>query len=253
MPLSKICSKAFCFLKGSEIMKELKLPSEKKKRFKGGKPFYAMLAVCLVAVCIAGYMAIEKSLTYTKPIEDPLIHSEVEKVDKPAENVIDSSSAQKESSQEEEPANTQPEDISEPTLLIWPVNGGELMKEYSADALVFSETMQDWRTHNGVDISAPVGSVVRAMANGEVKDIRKDELLGWVMDIAHGSYTASYCNLQEGMAVKVGDKVEIGAQIGGVSNEARLEMSEQPHLHLEVRKNGELIDPMSVMNNTDLE
>ena len=252
MPLSKICSKAFCFLKGSEIMKELKLPSEKKRRIKAKKPFYAFLALCLVAVCVAGYTAIEKSLSYTKPIEEPFVHNQSEKVDKPAENIVDSST-EEESTNEEKPVNTNPEPQSEPTLLIWPVNGGELAKEYSADALVFSETMQDWRTHNGIDIFAPVGTAVRAMAAGEVKDIRNDEMLGWVMDIAHGSYTASYCNLQEGMTVKVGDKVEIGAQIGGVSDQARLEMAEKPHLHLEVRKNGELIDPMSVMNNTDLE
>ena len=234
-------------------MKELKLPSEKKKRFRSGKAFYAVLAVCLVAVCVAGYMSIEKSLSYTKPIEDMNIHSEVEKVDKPAENVVESASSENGSPKEEERVDNPVEEVSEPTLLIWPVNGGELLKEYSAEALVFSETMQDWRTHNGVDIAAPAGTAVRAMAAGVVKDIRKDELLGWVMEISHGSYTALYCNLQEGMSVKVGDKVGIADQIGGVSDQAKLEMADVPHLHLEVRKNGELIDPMSVMNNTDLE
>lgn len=234
-------------------MKELKLPSEKKKRFRNGKPFYAVLAICLVAVCVAGYMSIERSLSYTKPIENPNADSGIEKVDKPAENIIESLSSDSGSHNNEEKVDKPVEEVSEPTLLIWPVNGGELLKEYSADALVFSETMQDWRTHNGVDISAPVGTAVRSMAAGVVKDIRKDEQLGWVMEISHGSYTASYCNLQEGMSVKVGDKVGIADQIGGVSDQAKLEMADIPHIHLEVRKNGELIDPMSVMNNTDLE
>ena len=236
-------------------MKELKLPSEKKSKLPGGKRFLAVLAACLIAVFVAGYIAIDRSLTYTRPVEEPPSESRTEKVDKPQKGVTEKPASESEpepSSSEKEddkPANTTPE----PTLLIWPVSGGTLMREYSADALVFSPTMQDWRTHNGVDIAAPVGTAVRAMAAGEVTAVREDEMLGRVIEIKHGSYVASYCNVQEGVAVKAGDTVGIGDQIGGVGQQARLEIGDEPHLHLEVRKNGELIDPLSVMNNTDIE
>lgn len=234
-------------------MKELKLPSEKKSKLPGGKKFFAVLAACVVAVLVAGYIAIDKSLTYTRPIEEPQPESRAEQVDKPQQDVVEKpepvSEPEPSSSETDERANTVPE----PTLLIWPVNGGTLLREYSADALVFSPTMQDWRTHSGIDIAAPVGTAVRAMAAGEVTDVREDEMLGWVIEIAHGSYVASYCNVQEGVSVKVGDTVGIGDQIGGVGQQARLEIGDEPHLHLELRKGGETIDPLSVMNKTDIE
>ena len=233
-------------------MKELKLPSEKKSKLPGGKKFFAVLAACAVAVLVAGYIAIDKSLTYTRPVEEPPSESRAEQVDKPQKGVVEKPEPVSEpepSSSEEERANAVPE----PTLLIWPVNGGTLLREYSADALVFSPTMQDWRTHNGIDVAAPVGTAVRAMAAGEVTSIREDERLGWVIEITHGSYVASYCNVQEGVAVKVGDTVGIGDQIGGVGQQARLEIGDEPHLHLELRRDGVLIDPLSVMNKTDIE
>ena len=235
-------------------MKELKLPSEKKSKLPGGKKFFAVLAACLVAVMVAGYVAIDKSLTYTRPVEEPPSESRAEQVDKPQQGVVEKPEPVSEpepdpAPEKDEPVNTVPE----PTMLIWPVDGGTLLREYSADALVFSPTMQDWRTHSGVDIAAPVGTAVRAMAAGKVTAVREDEMLGWVVEIAHGSYVASYCNVQEGVSVREGDTVGIGDQIGGVGQQARLEIGDEPHLHLEVRKDGVTLDPLSVMNKTDIE
>ena len=235
-------------------MKEFKLPSEKRKKFIMGKGFYAVLAVCMTVVCIAGYVAIQKSMYYTDT--EPMDRSDassVKQVGEPASDVVrsgDSSSSKQESSAQ---SSEEKVDVAEPTLLIWPVDNGTLQREYSANALVFSETMQDWRVHNGIDIEASVGTAVKAMANGTVKEIKKDEMLGNVVVIEHGSYTISYCNLQDGISVEKGDFVYIGDQIGGVSNTAILEIAQPSHLHLEVRKNGELIDPLTVINHKDVE
>ena len=70
-------------------MKELKLPSEKKSKLPGGKKFFAVLAACLVAVMVAGYVAIDKSLTYTRPVEEPPSESRAEQVDKPQQGVVE--------------------------------------------------------------------------------------------------------------------------------------------------------------------
>ena len=172
-------------------MKELKLPSEKKKRFDGKRGFIAVLSVCAVAVLVAGYIAIDKSLTYTRPVGEPPRGGEAEQVEKPQQGVVEKldpvSEPEPPSSEQEERANTVPE----PTLLMWPVDGGTMLREYSAEALVFSPTMQDWRTHSGIDVAAPLGTAVRAMAAGRVTSVREDEMLGWTVEIAHGSYTAS--------------------------------------------------------------
>ena len=70
-------------------MKELKLPSEKKSKLPGGKRFFAVLAACLIAVFVAGYIAIDRSLTYTRPVEEPPVESQTEKVDKPQRDVTE--------------------------------------------------------------------------------------------------------------------------------------------------------------------
>ena len=52
------------------------------------------------------------------------------------------------------------------------------MKEFCIDVPVFSFTMQDYRTHGGIDISAPVGSAVYSIASGTVTEIYSDPLFG---------------------------------------------------------------------------
>ena len=133
-------------------------------------------------------------------------------------------------------------------LYVRPVDG-EIVKPWSDGELVFSETLGDYRVHNGIDIAASVGTKVRAMADGVIADIYDDDLLGRVVEITHADGTVGrYCNLQQAglSGITAGASVKMGDVIGGVGESALGESGEQPHLHLEVERQGQHIDPQQL-------
>ena len=141
-----------------------------------------------------------------------------------------------------------PEDpvpVSEPgpTYFIWPVSG-TVENGYSMTALVFDRTMQDWRTHDGLDIAAEVGAQVRAAAAGTVSNCYYDERLGTTVVLNHGGGVESiYANLAGTPTVNTGDKVSVGQVIGAVGESALFEIGEVSHLHFAMTKDGQSIDP----------
>ncbi len=125
----------------------------------------------------------------------------------------------------------------------FPVDG-EVIAPCSVDELVFCESMQDWRTHNGTDIAAKIGDQVKAAESGKVSQVYKDELLGIVVVLDHGNNISSlYGNLQSLDFIKVGTEVQKGDIIGGIGDSGILEAKSGPHLHFEVISNGEYQNP----------
>jgi len=138
---------------------------------------------------------------------------------------------------------------NEPKVLSFePAVEGEVLVPYSGDELVKSKTMGDWRTHNGVDIGAPEGTKVHAIASGTVSDVFEDEMMGHTVVIEHkDGCKSTYSNLMKGIVVKKGQTVKAGEVIGGIGSSAIAESLEPAHLHLELTENGENIDPLSVI------
>ena len=126
---------------------------------------------------------------------------------------------------------------------IWPV-AGTVENAYSMTALVFNRTMQDWRTHDGIDIAAELGAQVKACANGRVAEIREDDLYGTTVILSHRDGLVSvYSNLAATPAVAVGDNVGVGQVIGAVGDTALCEAGEVCHLHFAMSLDGESVDP----------
>lgn len=144
------------------------------------------------------------------------------------------------------PANAPLYEIS--AEMIWPVEGGEVLHAYSAGAPVYSQTMKDWRIHTGLDISAQPQAPVMACANGQVQEVYTDSMLGNVALIEHGDYLFYYCGLGEDFQVEAGDVVAMGQQIGVVTA-VPYEAAEEPHLHIEVRRDGVAVDPQPLLDN----
>ena len=70
----------------------------------------------------------------------------------------------------EKTEETKQEEVKEP-VFIKPVEG-EIIREFAKDKLVYSETLGEWITHNGIDIKADKTTVVKASAEGKVSSIK---------------------------------------------------------------------------------
>ncbi len=137
---------------------------------------------------------------------------------------------------------------SAPTFYVRPVNG-EIHAHFSGDELVYDRTNGDWRTHNGVDFLCDNGEKVMAVADGEVKDIFTDEYYGTSVLVEHGDGIESiYLGLVTEATVFKGQKVSAGDCIGAVNSDVLFESSLPVHFHLEMTKDGERIDPLSLID-----
>lgn len=131
--------------------------------------------------------------------------------------------------------------------LLYPVESKRVTKEYSEQA-VYSETMDDYRPHTGADFSADEGDAVFSVCEGIVDTISKDDMFGNIVKITNGVYSVYYCGVKDEIAVNEGDAVSAGQVIAQVG-EVPCEGDDEPHIHMEVRVNGNSIDPMTVISN----
>lgn len=132
---------------------------------------------------------------------------------------------------------------AEPVSFVAPVVG-EIITDYAEDNLIYSETLQEWTTHLGIDIKAEKTSIVVASESGTVKSIKNDPRYGLTITISHNEgYETVYSNLLSSEFVNEGDKVEQGQTIGTVGESASFEVAEVSHLHFEMYKDGEAVNP----------
>lgn len=124
---------------------------------------------------------------------------------------------------------------------------GKLIKHHSVDVQVFSQTLQEYRTHCGIDIATAAGAEVCAVADGTVAQIWEDPLMGWCVALTHaGDCVTVYKNLAKDMAqdLAVNAEVKKGQLLGYVGDTAIMEIAEDPHLHMEMTVKGLQVDPL---------
>ena len=127
---------------------------------------------------------------------------------------------------------------------MYPVEG-EIIKEFATEKLVFSETLQEWVVHNGIDIKAERTAIVKSVEEGKVIAIKNDPRYGLTVIVEHkDGYKSIYSNLLTAEFVEEGDTVEKGQTLGTIGNSAIFEIADEPHLHFELLKDEEYIDPM---------
>ena len=121
---------------------------------------------------------------------------------------------------------------------------GNILREYAKDNLVYSATLDEWITHNGLDIAAEKTTVVKASAEGRVKSIKNDPRYGLTVVIEHtNGFSSVYSNLLTAEFVEEGETVEQGQTIATVGNTATFEIADESHLHFEILKDNESVDP----------
>ena len=135
-----------------------------------------------------------------------------------------------------------------PRLVVSPLVGEEVAA-FSVDELKYNETLGDWRTHDGIDIAAEVGTQVLAACSGTVTQVIDDDLMGTSVTIAHdGGYETVYSNLQSVPTVSEGQEVSAGEVIGSVGCTSIAEFAVPAHLHFAVTKDGVPCDPKEFLN-----
>lgn len=226
-----------------------------------GAGFYVTLGVCLVTAAVCGwYLLLDDDGGSQEPQAPPVEAAAPAEVPAEAPEAPPEPEAEPEPPSEPEaeiPAAVMPEAVitepdvpvvaEAPQLVVSPLSG-KVVTAFSVDHLVYSETMGDWRTHDGIDISAQAGTKVLAASAGTVLAVEDDALMGTTVTLEHGGgYQTTYASLQADPAVEVGDSVSAG-QIIGVVGTAPAEAAQGPHLHFSVEKDGDAVDPEAYLN-----
>lgn len=152
------------------------------------------------------------------------------------------------------PGTQQPEETppQQPKAYVLPLTEFVVGMDYSRDSeyvLVFKKTLNEYSVHNGIDFLAEEGTPVKAVNDGKVTAVNNDFGMGWTVEITHDDgYVSYYCSLGEEVAVVVGQQVECGETIGCVANTATYESLEGSHLHFEMKKDGQYVNPREVLD-----
>ncbi|MFI5208514.1 MAG: M23 family metallopeptidase [Gemmatimonadales bacterium] len=97
------------------------------------------------------------------------------------------------------------------------------------------------RPHEGIDISAPYGTIIIAAAAGRVTKVGWENGYGLTVEIDHGYGVMTRYAHQSRTAVRVGQMVKRGDKLGYVGSTG---LATGPHLHYEVRIDGRATDPL---------
>lgn len=125
---------------------------------------------------------------------------------------------------------------------------GDIVREFAKDNLIYSNTLEEWTTHMGIDIKAEKTTVVKAAEAGTVKSIKNDPRYGLTIVVEHeNGYQSVYANLLTSEFVVEGEKVEKEQSLGTVGNTAVFEVADEPHLHFEIWKDGVQVDPTTCL------
>lgn len=233
----------------------------KLKSVLSGAGFYVLLAVCLVLAAAIGYFLLftgdsepeEPQKAVSAPVRDAYIpepqpEPEPEEEEEPPVEAAAPVEVEIVPTMPEAEVDDTPVMAEPPALIVEPLKG-EVLMAFSMDQLVYSPTLADWRTHDGVDIAAAPGSTVLAATAGTVSSVEDDPLMGTTVVIDHqGGYTTTYSNLQAKPTVASGDLVTAGQIIGAVGATAAAEAAQSPHLHFAVSRDGEPVDPSEFLN-----
>lgn len=204
------------------------------------KSLYIGVALFMAGIIVSGFVSgfvLKNTVENSKNVEEQVVEEQISEIYEIEEKAINEMPVSTTVEVEEEQVK------EEPFLFIPPVSG-EVLTPFSGEKLVFSETLNDYRTHGGVDIKSRHLEKVMAAEKGVVKETSFDRLLGITIIIDHeNGFETVYSNLSTENMVKAGERIEKGMIISGVGDTAISESGEEPHLHFEIYKDGKAVNP----------
>ena len=224
-----------------------KIVNNKQNKLKGNIKYYTLLVLMLLIGTMSFSSNLKKyndinSEDYTKYDTNQTIDVNMGSVtENYYETAISSISTNVSNLVEENGENVNNNDY------IYPVNG-EIIKDFAMETLVYSKTLDMWKTHQGIDIKADLASEVVAIQAGKVISVEQDNFYGVTVKIEHeNGYISVYSNLDKLGTVEIGKLVKQGEAIGKVGVTASGEIADESHLHFEIIKANEWINPREVL------
>lgn len=230
-----------------------------------GRGFYIVLVLCVAAMGVSGYYLMHsagspvqedpaKSVAGTAAVPAPDSSAGTKpQTDKPAaptpaaKPTPTPAQTLPEQSVPQESKSETPSPKPAPAAYTWPVKG-EVLRPFSVETLSYDRTMEDWRVHAGLDISAVEGTLVSAMRGGTIHDVYEDDMMGTTVVIDHGDgMVSAYSGLAAKPPVAVGDAVDTGTTIGSVGASPMGESALTPHVHVSLTVDGVDQDPMDYL------
>ena len=234
------------------------MSNSRLNRFLNGKGFYIALGICMIAIGVSAWVAVDKATTPPADLLSSNTAQTVSENNTSAEAEVNKEQSDIPDEREETTSKTESEAINtestveapdeEPVAnyFVFPVVG-EVIKKFSNSELQYSVTFNDMRLHKGIDIKADEGTSVKSAGDGKVTAVTNDPQLGYLVEIDHGNgITAVYAGLNKAVAVKENEVVKSGTNLGPLGT-VNNECLDAPHLHFELYKNGDAVDPLEYL------
>lgn len=235
-------------------------PENKNSGFTKG--FYVVLALCICAIGIAGWFTyadvknymeddVPKSVITSSEPQNKQAEAKISGVEKETEVVTEEPTEEPTEEYIEYVTESISEDIQQTdTEKVSPVGDNrEVVWEYSAEKFVYFESLKDWRLHKGIDYAIEDDGAVYSVTSGEVKDVVDDSLYGKGIVIQNNDgYVATYLGVKPADNIAIGLVVKSG-DIIGTATEIPCEKKEKSHIHFEVKKDGNCVNPEEYLNN----
>ena len=162
---------------------------------------------------------------------------------KPADDVIVDTGSSSDEENTDKPESVKPTVSADPIIFDLPFDGAVISKPFVDKTLLYDSTTKYWRTHQALDFACVEGTKVVSVYSGTIEKIENSMMNGTTVYLkVSDELTVVYKGLSSNIGLKEGDKLAKGAIIGTVTSFLS-EKADGVHLHLELLKNGELIDP----------
>jgi len=127
--------------------------------------------------------------------------------------------------------------------MIYPVNNRRITSNYGWREDPVNPVAGQMTFHRAVDLAGKMGDPVKAVLKGSVLHVDNNRNLGNFIILKHGEYQTLYAHLSA-VSVKAGQEVSQGQVIGRVGETG---YTTGPHLHFEVFRNGNRINPLELL------
>ena len=222
---------------------------EQIKKFLRGKGFALALLACLLAAAAAGVWAVRTvRAELAKNWTDLTRPDSTQTQPEPQEDWT----TQEDDDlwqQEPSPAAASKPDVPQPASSVPSASSGARSGSGSVSepSALYSKTLGDWRTHNGVDYACEPDALVTSPAAGTVMQTGQDGSWGSVVSIEDSAGRIWRVCGVTGLDVAEGDTVSVGQQLGKAGT-VSCECAEDSHIHLEVKQGDQYLDPAKVMD-----